>query len=256
MSNIAYAFLTINPNNDLITFCKKLYDKYKYDIYIFVDNNNYKLDDEKDEKDEKTNINFIKISGEKCLEKKMCLILEEDNFQMINVDGAKITSSWDKALYYFNYENNSYEHVWFIEDDVFISSIDSFNDIDNNFPTSDLLTSNNIICTDEKKWKWSICLKFYKHPVYSSMVCACRMSKKLLKLIAIQAKELGFIPYLEFSFNTLANQNSLKVDCPKELSCILYRHNWTLEDFKKNKGYLFHPVKDFNNHEEYRNKII
>jgi hypothetical protein len=47
----------------------------------------------------------------------------------------------------------------------------------------------------------------------------------------------------------------MKILCPPELSTIVYRNDWTIEDFKNNPKNLFHPLKDFSMHEYYRNEL-
>ena len=85
------------------------------------------------------------------------------------------------------------------------------------------------------------------------MVCACRVSKKVLNLVkkyTIKHKKLLFI---ELLFNTLSYQNDLTIDNPDELSTIICKYNWKLEDI--NKDNLYHPIKDYKVQEHYRSHI-
>ena len=247
----AYAFLTKKPNNTLIKFAEDLYDKYKFDIYIFVDDNNYTLDKSK-------KINFIQIDNDECLNNNIRFTQEPFLYNVIKNQG-KIVNSWDKAVYYFAYLNIDYNYVWFIEDDVFIGSIDALNYIDNKYPKYDLLAATNNISKEEEVknnvWYWYYAVEVFGFPSYCSMACACRLSKELLKLVKETSQQLGYVPYHEFSFNTLAMKNNLSVYCPKELSTILFEKDWSLNDFKENKNNLFHPVKCYDNHDIYRSLI-
>lgn len=87
------------------------------------------------------------------------------------------------------------------------------------------------------------------------MVPALGMSKKLIKCINEYVKKYGKLVLTEILFNTLAMHNNLKVMIVPELSTIVYRKDWTIEDFKNNKNNLFHPVKNFVNHQKYREQL-
>ena len=93
----------------LTTFAKGPVNTFaNYDIYIIIDSdkdltglaNKYK------------NLNFIQLTDEHCKDK---------GFQNVNYIGVKkLISGWDKALLFFSVIIPlKYEHVWFIEDDVF-----------------------------------------------------------------------------------------------------------------------------------------
>jgi hypothetical protein len=77
-----------------------------------------------------------------------------------------------------------------------------------------------------------------------------RVSNNLLKIVDNVIKTLKFIPFHEFLFTTLANKYNLIINTSYELSNIKYTEKWTIEDFKKN--IIYHPVKDFDNHDNYR----
>ena len=75
-------------------------------------------------------------------------------------------------------------------------------------------------------------------PLCGSMVCACRISKKLFKIICSYTIKLHHGIFHEIFFNTLANHNNLKISTPLELSGIVYRYEWTIDDILKNPSYL------------------
>ncbi len=249
---IAYAFLTRSPNDDLIEFANELYNKHKCDIYIIIDDDNYLI------KRYNPNINFIKINKNNCISNNLIYSIEPHLGEILNKSQNKMVTSWDKAIYYFNYENTKYDHIWLIEDDVFIASIDSLAKINNDYPDSDLLTAKNNEFKDHevRDWFWPYCLQVFQKPCFCSMMCACRVSKKLLSLIVQKSKEISFTPYHEFLFNTIAGQANLKVDCPNELKTIVYRNEWSFEEIKENPLNLYHPLKNFSLHKSYRERLI
>lgn len=249
---ISYAFLTKSPNDELIKFANELYDTHKYDIYIIVDDDNYLI------KNYNPNLNFIKINKNKCIEKSLIYSIECSVYEINSHSKNKLVTAWDKAIYYFTYENTNYDYVWFIEDDVFIASINSLEKINEKYPESHLLTATNNLFKDYEanEWLWPFCLQIFSKPCYCSMMCACRVSKELLKLICECSTKYKFIPYHEFSFNTIAEQANLKVDCPDELKTIVFRNDWTLSEIKENPFNLFHPIKNFELHSEYRKELL
>ena len=57
----------------------------------------------------------------------------------------KGATSREKALYYFYKNDINYDHIWFIEEDVFIPTIETIKNIDIKYPDNDLLVSGNKI---------------------------------------------------------------------------------------------------------------
>lgn len=248
---ICIAFLTITPNKDLIDFAEKL--SLYYHIYIFIDDNNYIIDTDINSK-----INFIKINNKECFVANYKYTQEPFYLNMINNIGKSI-NSWDKCMYYFCLLKTDYDYLWIFEDDVFIPSVNTIKDIDNEFTNYDLLTQRHELGTLNQalnnEWFWYYCSLYFKQPFYKSMVCCCRLSKKLMMLIKDYVSLHNFLPYHEFSFNTIAHHNNLLIGIPKQLSSsIIYRYEWKKEDFKIDK--IYHPVKDYDNHNFYRNFII
>jgi hypothetical protein len=244
----AIAFITLRPSQDLIDFSKELIEKTNYDVFIFIDDDDYNITDINN------NINYIKIDKNECI---------KNGFQWVtrlylNPNSLQVCS-WDKALYYFSVINTSYDFIWGLEDDVFIPSVDTIINLDKYInPDVGLVSAKNIGNYDGNlKWLWVQAKEAnLKLPWYSSMVPAVGISKNLMNLIRDFAKYKGYLVLTEIIFNTLAMHNNINVINPPELSTIVYRQNWTLDDFKNNKNNLFHPVKDVNNHKKYRNYII
>lgn len=225
--------ITRKPSKILLDF---LSDFKHYDIYIMIDDNN--IEYKKFFKKRYANINFIQVDENIC--KKNGFI------NVTKMAKEAIPIAWDKALFYFSNIQNNYNNVWFIEDDVYFYNEDTILNIDDKYPNSDILT-DKYEEYDPKKvdyWHWKSIMNNIKidPPYYKTMVCAVRMSKKLLECINKYAKINNTLFYLEAMYPTLAIQNKLKYDNPDELSTILYRNDWKKEDL--NKTNLYHPIKD------------
>jgi hypothetical protein len=239
-SKKAIALLTINPNkiwlNFLLTFVNN------YDVYIFIDNNKlnleeYKIDFKK--------LNFIQINNNECI-----LNGYSNSSYIIKSDPI----SWDKALYYFTIINNNYDYIWFIEDDVFINSVNNLINLDNKYPKSDLIVKANNIYLEGDESKWSHWLQVndtLKLPWSMSMICICRLSKELLLKINDYTKIYKKLNFIEFLFNTLALHNNLIISNPTEFDPITFRKDWNINNINKNN--LYHPIKNISDHEYIRN---
>ena len=83
-----------------------------------------------------------------------------------------------------------------VEDDVFIASTNSLQKINEKYPESHLLTATNNLFKDYEanEWLWPFCLQIFSKPCYCSMMCACRVSKELLKLICDCSNKYKFAP--------------------------------------------------------------
>jgi hypothetical protein len=241
----ALVILTRFPHNIWLDFLQGFNN---YDIYISIDDNSHNYSELYHNKNEYMNINFIQFNELEC---------EKNNFYnllipTINVPDKKVMS-WDKAFYYFCKINNSYEYIWFIEDDVFFLSEDILINIDNHFPTSDLLTKDNFVVHSKEDYCHSHFIKTLEYPLYISMVCACRLSKRLLNLITNYANNFKILDYHETLFNTLAMRNKLIIHNPKELDKILYRIE---HDIHNILNYMYHPMKNYYLHSYIRDNKI
>ena len=118
MNQIALVFLCRKPTDILIDFIKTL-KKDNYDIYLTIDDNSFKIDQIEMQNN---NINILMMDDNEC--KKAGF------YGSTNIGIAMNKSiSWDKALYYFCTVNTQYDHVWLIEDDVFIPTKDIISNI-------------------------------------------------------------------------------------------------------------------------------
>jgi hypothetical protein len=211
-----------------------------YDIYVAIDDNSKNYSDLYHNKNEYMNINFIQFNEDIC---------ETNNFTNLLIPVGTVPDkkvmSWDKAFYYFCKINESHEYIWFIEDDVFFMSEDILINIDKQFLNSDLLTKDNFIASNKEDYIHTHFIKFLECPLYFSMVCACRLSRRLLRLISRYANKFKMLEYHETLFNTLAVKNNLIIDNPKELGKIEYRIIHDIHDISE---YIYHPMKDYNIH--------
>ena len=235
-------FLTTRPQKASYEFYKLLKSKNpEYDFFIFIDDDSYEI------KGYDNNIPIIKLN------RKLC---EKEGYKSNILWLQNKASSRDKALYYFNKINKSYKYLWFLEEDVFIPDINTIKKIDKKYKNYDLLSpSHKIINKKKTDWNWNVVNKIIKiKPPYSnSMICAIRVSNKLLSCIDDYARKYKNLFLDEALFNTLSLQNSLKVKNPKELSSIKWRRKWKISEIKKTN--LYHPIKNIGVQTKFRNKL-
>lgn len=237
MNNIIKCFLTITPSEKFYNFIKKLPEIDN--IYICIDNNHYNIPNYDGK------IKIIKINDKTCI---------NEGFQNSNryIEGA---TSRDKALYYFYKNDINYDYIWFIEEDVFIPTIETIKNIDIKYPDNDLLVSeNNIIYEKRSSWHWSMMNRELDGklslPYSNAMICAIRCSKKLLECIFNHALKYKTLFFDEVIFNTIALHNNLNVKDIEELKTIVWKKKWTKNEI--NIKNLYHPVKSIEDQYELR----
>jgi hypothetical protein len=204
-----------------------------YNVYITVD------DEEMDLsffREKYKNINFIQISSSIC---------EKAHFYDVSYNNKKI-AGWEKALYYFShcYENDN--HIWFMEDDVFFNNEETLLNIDVQYLNEDLLS--NKCYTNDSWYHWQrFHVQEYEH-LYHGMMCAVRISKKLLNLIREYAEKYKTLFFLEALLPTLSFHLNHKE--PNEFENIYYQFSFETE--KMNKTHIYHPLKNLEEHEKIR----
>lgn len=237
-NTICICILCVKPdkNNIVVDFLETLPDIY--DLYILYDDNN--ITPPKSNK-----ITFIQIDNNKC---------KEAGFIHSTSYGKEKNRSisWDKALYYFSY-NNKYKYYWLLEEDVFIPHSNTILNIDNKYKNFDLLSAtHNINSKKLNNWHWHRIKKEINNtiplPWFCSMVCGIRISNTLLQIIKNYANKYNKLFFIETMFNTLAHHYNLSIKTPVELSTIVYRKDWNPD----NKDYLYHPIKDLNKQKQKR----
>lgn len=219
---IALCLLCFKPSQEWITFLSSF---KKYDIFVVVDDNTVVYP------------NVIQIPNTLCA---------TNGFMNLNFTLHKDITAWEKALYFFS--TQSYDYVWFIEDDVYFHSEDTLVALDDKYPTSDLLSNNYGINPEgtNQDWHWNKISIHLPPPYFCAMVCANRMSKTLLTKIADYASLHHTLFFLEACFSTLCMHHKLRYDTPEELHTITYKKQFTLQDI--NATSLFHPMKQLSLH--------
>ena len=228
--------MCVCPNDIVLSFAKKI-SKF-YTVYIVCD-------DIYCTTEEVSYVTYIKISDEE---------VAKANYTKSNLAINKVPSAWDKALYYFCVKDVSADHVWFIEEDVFIPRASLLTDIDKKHPDADLIAKQNVTRAEDPEFTWwHDAEETLNEPLYRSMVCASRLSRALLTKISEFVKQHRRLVFIEVMFNTLVAENNMNLAMPDELSTIIWRHNWNENVVDEN--HLYHPVKDLNEQKKYRTKL-
>jgi hypothetical protein len=252
----ALALLCYKPSKEWCEFLDCL--KEDYSIYLICDD--YKNKFSYDYLKSSYNfLNMIFISDNECT---------TNSFTHSSVEagtaGGKLTLAWDKGLYYFSCLNTLHEYVWFIEDDVFIPQKNTLINLDKKYSEADLLCANHRINPNgfigtgytANNWiHWRDAVGMSDLPWYNSMVCVCRISKKLLCAISNHVKSKGRLFFLEILFNTIAHHNKLTILELPELRKLQIHQ---ISGFSKKcilKDHFYHPFKDFNQQKIWRNDI-
>ena len=238
MNNIIICFLTVTPKKKFYDFVKRLPNLNN--IYICIDNNDYNIPNYDGE------VKIIKIDNQESI---------ENGFHSSVKKYEKKAVSRDKALYYFYKNDIDYDYIWFIEEDVFIPTIETIKNIDIKYPDNDLLVSENTIVNQIKdNWHWQYVNKQLSNkisfPYAKAMICAIRCSKKLLECIFENVKKFKTLFFDEVMFNTISLHNNLNIKVIKELKTIVWRKEWEKNDIDINN--LYHPVKCINKQQELR----
>jgi mannosyltransferase OCH1-like enzyme len=244
-------FLTLKPSLEFYNFCKTLINK-EYDVYICIDDNSYTIPQYDGV------IKIIQIDNQECI---------EQGFKSSVSYFYNQACSRDKALYYFcrkydsvnnNINNNKqYEHIWFIEEDVFIPTNNTLMLIDSKYKNGDLLCRDQNVCDINHMVSLFNTVKDKIHfnaPYTQSMICAIRISKKILNHINDYVNEYRELFLDELLFTTIAKNNDLAIINPEEFSTIFFNRTWRFINIKPN--YLYHPLKDSNIQFLYHKRLL
>jgi hypothetical protein len=252
----ALAILCYKPSIEWCEFLDCL--KEEYVIYLICDD--YKNKSLYDSLSSSYNyLKIIFISDSECIENNFTNSSSE-----AGTAGGKLALAWDKGLYYFSRLNTSHEYVWFIEDDVFIPHKNTLNNLDIKYSDCDLLCSNHRInsigfigtgYTGDNWIHWRDAVGMSDLPWFSSMVCVCRISKKLLLEISNHVKSKGRLFFIEILFNTIAYHNKLTILVLPELGKLQIH---LISRFSKKsifEDHFYHPFKDFNQQKIWREGV-
>ena len=239
-NNINICLITFKPNDNLLEFLNTFKN---HDVYIIIDDNSIDYNTNYPNGKYK-NLKFIQINNQECEDNGFI------NSSIAMMGSDKKVIAWDKALYYISTINKEYSHTWFMEDDVFLYNEEILNNLDSKYPTSDILTqkygeSNN-------SWVHFKNLNYsnnYSPPYYNTMICACRMSRKMMGLIKQFANKNKSFQFIESLLPTIAIKNNLKYDTPSEFDKI--RTYAIKVDIDKN--FIYHAVKDQEYQKQLRN---
>jgi hypothetical protein len=226
----------------------------QYDIYIIIDSD--KDLTELTKADKYKLLNFIQLTDDHCT---------NHGFKNVNFIGVKkMISGWDKALLFFStIVPSKYDHVWFIEDDVFFLNEQVLTNLDSQYLNQDLIAncdfdknnvnSNNVNSTNVG-WVWPLISIKIEKPWYAGMMCAARLSNTLLQCIRWYASKYNTLFFLEALFPTITSHFKLSYVNPIELTTVTYRDVFFLEeeDQERLETHIFHPMKDLNKHLELR----
>lgn len=260
-SSTAIVFLTFRPDSRQVVFYEQ-FAALGYAVFVMVDDGEYIIPATK-------HIRYLKVDEQKCLARGYVLLNPQ-------ISGRKKipVSAWEKALFFFGSTNQEYDHVWFLEDDVFIPNAELIPRIDYRHPTADLLCqSNRVNHFGELKswdwWKW-VPREVLPLPWAASMACAIRISRTLLtridKTLLANANKMAALHllskqkrsdwkflFIEFLFNTLALHHRLDVKLPNELSTVVFHKRWSR--FELDSEHIYHPIKNISDYDNWRSLI-
>ncbi len=240
-NKIALCILTRYFNQYWIDFLNQF---SSHDVYLVIDDNEtkypYKIG----------NVNIVQISDEECL--------KSNYYKSSSWSNLKDIVSWDRALYYFNRINPKYEHIWFMEDDVFFASEKVIEEINRKYSTSDLLCAfNEINPTGDIHHGWNHWVNVIHRigtPWAHSLISACRLSKRLLKEVDNYVSDRHLM-FIEALFNTLAVHRGFIIDNPVEMSeTISYDKKWDRDFIDLAK--IYHPFKKIDDHQYIRERYL
>ena len=235
-SKIVIALLCVCPTERVIEFAKNY--AITHPTYIICD-------DPSCETPTLSNITFVKLSDDDC---------KRTGYTGANPAIVKRPSAWDKVILYFCEQNLEPEHVWFIEEDVFVPRASIFKQLDQRYPTTDLVTKQHVKDSEDPGFEfWYDGDGKMDRPFYRSLVCSTRVSRRLFDKVKELRDSKKSLCFIEIIFNTLAVQNNFTIEKPEELQTIIFRHTWT--EGTVNENQLFHPVKDTELHDAYRERL-
>lgn len=235
-SKIVIALLCVCPNERVIEFAKNY--TITHPTYIICD-------DPECETPSLDNITFVKITDDEC---------RRTGYNNSNPAISKRPSAWDKVILYFCEKNTQPDHVWFIEEDVFVPRADIFKELDQRYPTTDLVTKQHVKDSEDPSFEfWYDGDGKMERPFYRSLVCCTRVSRQLFQKVKELHDEKNTLCFIEIIFSTLAVQNDFSIEKPNELQSIIFRHTWTEDTV--NADALFHPIKDTTLHDIYRERL-
>lgn len=239
----AVAFLTTTPHECTLKFSRQVKET-GFDVFHICD---------EEQEFNVVNDGIIHISDELCQKWKYV----NSNINSTSTHIKKNPIAWDKMLLFFCEFAREYDFVWVFEDDCFIPSVQTIQNLHLKYSSFDLVTPNNFKNDGSAiDWHWRDIYPKIKGPYAYSMVCACGLSRNMLNLVQDYKNKNNSLVYIEVMFNTLALQNDLKVMTAMELKSIVWMGKWTMNEFTRLPNNVFHPIKDINSHDSIRELMI
>jgi hypothetical protein len=254
----AIVLLVHRPDPRQVAFYQSLAEE-GYAVLVVVDDPAFKAPPSMD-------VSYVQVDERACLKAGYVFLNP-----MIAIRKQLPVAAWEKALFHVCRVARSYELVWFLEDDVFVPSIDVIVATDRDHPSADLLCQRNSVnlSGETRSWDWWSWVppEVLPLPWGASMVCASRVSRRLLTAVdalisanAVRMMELharakqkqGPLRFLfiEFLFNTLAMRHAMRIETPVSLSTSLFHKRWQVEEM--DLAHIYHPVKDRDAHIAWR----
>jgi len=237
----AISLITRVPNETLLDFYNTIIN---YDIFIIVDNNDFDLSNLRLKFPK---FNFVQINNDECI---------INGFQnILTLYFHKKVTGWDKVIYKMCKERHNYRYIWIVEDDVFIPYEKTLLDIDNNknYESIDLISQTPYNEGDYSTWLWHFFIHEIKveKPYYCGMMCAIRVTPKLLEKVDEYAKTHNSLFFLEAFFPTITKYYGLNCGpMIDEIKTIMYQADYEDTDIKTTN--LYHPMKDIERHDKLR----
>ena len=245
----AVCFLTAIPSPQTIRFARQLaHSTSSFDVFILVDNNTFAAP-----VDDSTAVRFLQFNDTVC---------SEHGFWRSGAFGInKDCSAWDKALFFFAKVSVHHGFVWFIEEDVFIPSVQSLLSLHELYSPSTDLVANGIEYNFDGRmgswYHWPLALNKFPPPWMHSMVCAMGCSRRLLSAVDEYARWRGELVFIEILLPTLTLQSrQMQFVTALELSKLAFRLNHQWEQIRREPYNWWHPVKDQKQHEEWRDRSV
>lgn len=237
----AVSFICSDFNESIISFSKKIENELNIDVLVFDDKNQSIYS--KYSKAEITDSMLIDCGYVGC------------NPETTHI--KKQIIAWDRMLYYLCEVEHNYDFIFAFEEDCFIPSIEAINNLLTKYCKYDLAVRNHKNKPDMiPDWHWKSIFNSIAPPYYHSMVCSVGLSKNMLQSVKSFVSTNKRLFHIEALFNTIASHDRLKVKIAQELRGIVWQGNWGLNDFLKFKNTIFHPVKDFEKHDYYRELLL
>jgi len=253
MNNIA-CFICHKPNEVLRSFIESN-QPLGYTFCVLVDDNTWKKTKKWDK------VDIIQIEESVCANYSPTY---DDDFIKVRLKGR--CGGWSKAMYHFSQLKGKWDHVWFIEDDVFLENARTLVDIDIQYEKSDVLVSNMI--REQCKWEhWpknkeydsfsksmTSFFKLKKLKMHHTMHCSVRLSSNILQRIGKFVEKYKRLYFLEYFIPTFAHCGKYTIRHPREMHGIHWNTVWKKKDIEK--GHMYHPVKETSVQNQWRTEGV